>query len=167
MTSLCRVPRALAHGEVCCHLVPQPELRRVSHGRHTVNLSPSPCVQGPWHTVKYLIFAVCHTFSTRRSRPRRRQLRPTPFVIFISPCAMNNTRQIFSPCARYMTHGEHPLRRASGCRRRFAIGHPRRSFCRVLNGLRRVPLTHGEMGKFGSVCMWACSSQLATNMTNK
>ena len=77
-------------------------------------------------------FAVCHTVGTRqtsplrrmprargtrRSRPRRRQLRPTPFIIFILPCAMNNTRRIFSPCARYMTHGEHPLRRASGCRR--------------------------------------------------
>ena len=96
---------------------PQPGLRRVSHGRHTANLSPSPCAQGPRHTAKYLIFAVCHMFSTRRSRLRRRQLRPTPFVIFISLCAMNNTRRMCSPCARYMTHGEHPLRRASGCRR--------------------------------------------------
>ena len=126
----------------------------------------------PWHTAKYAAtwapnqdFAVCHTVGTRqtsplrrvprargtqRSRPRRRQLRPTPFVIFISPCAMNNTRRIFSPCARYMTHGEDPLRRASGCRRRFAVGHPRRSFRRVLNGLRRVPLAHGEMRKSGS-----------------
>ena len=78
---------------------PQPGLRRVSHGRHTANLSPSPCAQGPRHTAKYLIFAVCHTFSTRRSRPRRRQLRPTPFVIFISPCVMNNTRRTpSSPC---------------------------------------------------------------------
>ena len=70
---------------------PQPGLCRVSKSRLTANLSPSPCAQGPRHTVKYLIFAVCHTFSTRRSRPRRRQLRPTPFVIFISPCAMNKT----------------------------------------------------------------------------
>ena len=118
---------------------PQPGLRRVSHGRHTTNLSPSPCAQGPRHTAKYLIFAVCHTFSTRRSRPRRHQLRPTPFIIFILPCAMNDTRRMCSPCARYMTHGEHPLRRGSGCRRRFAVGHPRRSFRRVLNGLRHVP----------------------------
>ena len=110
----------------------------------------SPCAQGPRHTAKYLIFAVCHTFSTRRSRPRRHQLRPTPFIIFILPCAMNNTRRMCSPCARYMTHGEHPLRRASGCRRCFAVGHPRRSFRRVLNGLRRVPLAHGEMRKSGS-----------------
>jgi len=150
LTSLCRVPRALAHDEVCCHLGPQPGLRRVSHSRHKANLSPSPCAQGPRHTAKYLIFAVCHTFSTRRSRPRRRQLWPTPFIIFILPCAMNNTRRMCSPCARYMTHGEHPLRRASGCRRCFAVGHPRRSFRRVLNGLRRVPLAHGEMRKSGS-----------------
>ena len=104
---------------------PQLGLRRVSKSRLTANLSPSPCAQGPRHTAKYLIFAACHTFSTRRSRLRRRQLRPTPFVIFISPCAMNNTWRIFSPCARYMTHGEHPLCRASGCHRRFAVGHPR------------------------------------------
>ena len=141
------MPRALAHGEVCCHLVPQPGLHRVSHGKHTTNLSPSPCAQGPRHMAKYLIFAVCHTFSTRRSRPRRLQLQPTPFIIFILPCAMNNTRRMCSPCARYMTHGEHPIRRASGCRRRFAIGHPRRSFRHVLDGLRRVP----EMRKSGSV----------------
>ena len=150
LTSLCRVPRALAHGEICCHLGPQPGLRRVSHCRHKANLSPSPCAQGPRHTAKYLIFAACHTFSTRRSRLRRRQLRPTPFVIFISPCAMNNTRLMFSSCARYMTHGEHPLRRASGCRRRFAVGHPRRSFRRVLNGLRRMLVAHGIMRRSGS-----------------
>ena len=117
LTSLCRVPRALAHGEVCCHLVPQPELRRVSHGRHTANLSPSPCAQGPRRTAKFLIFAVCHTASTRRSWPRRRKLRPTPFVTFISPCATNNTWRMCSPCALYLTHGEHSLRRGSGCRR--------------------------------------------------
>ena len=130
---------------------PQPGLRRVSKSRLTANLSPSPCAQGPWRTAKFLIFAVCHTASTRRSWPRRRKLRPTPFVTFISPCATNNTRRMCSLCARYLTHGEHSLRRGSGCRRRFAVGHPRRSFRRVLNGLRCVPLAHGEMRKSGSV----------------
>jgi len=128
---------------------PQPGLRRVSKSRLTANLSPSPCAQGPRRTAKFLIFAVCHTASTRRSWPRRRKLRPTPFVTFISPCATNNTRRMCSPCARYLTHGEHSLRRGSGCRRRFAVGHPRRSFRRVLNGLRRVRLAHGEMRKSG------------------
>ena len=58
-----------------------------------------------------------------------------------------------SPCARYLTHGEGSLRRGSGCRRRFAVGHPRRNLRRVLNGLRRVPLAHGELGKSGSGCI--------------
>ena len=74
---------------------PQPGLRRVSKSRLTANLSPSPCAQGPRRTAKFLISAVCHTASTRRSLPRRRKLRPTPFVTFISPCATNNTRQSF------------------------------------------------------------------------
>ena len=74
----------------------------------------------------------------------------TPFVTFISPCATNNTRRMCSPCALYLTHGEHSLRRGSGCRRRFAVGHPRRNLRRVLNGLLRVPLAHDELGKSGS-----------------
>jgi len=142
---------------------PQPGLRRVSKSRLTANLSPSPCAQGPRRTVKFLIFAVWITASTRRSWPRRCKLRPTPFVTFISPCATNNTRRMCSPCARYMTHGEHPLRRGSGCRRRFAVGHPRRSFRRVLNGLRRVRLAHGEMRKSPYVRQAARNPQTHTN----
>ena len=107
--------------------------------------------RGPWHTAKYAAtwapnqdFAVCHTVSTRqtsplrrvprargtqRSRPRRRQLRPTPFVIFILPCAMNNTRRMCSPCARYMTHDEHLLRRGWPTAKRRWQPLPRRREC--------------------------------------
>ena len=42
------------------------------------------------------------------------------------------------------------LCRPRGCRRRFAVGHRRRSLRRVPTGLRRVPRAHGELVVSGS-----------------
>ena len=90
---------------------PQPGLRRVSHGRHTANLSPSPCVTRLAHgkvnplpstlsdAVCYLYFTVCPIYDTRRTPSSPCQwlpsaLRRRPPMAKFSSCA-----KWASPCA--------------------------------------------------------------------
>ena len=107
---------------------------------------------------------MCHKLGTRQSLKVHRvstvqthgEQTPTPsaspdgvFSLF-SPCAYIYTRRKDSPCARLLTHGKQGLRRPCSCRRRFAVGHRRRSLRRVLTVLRRVPRAHGELVVSGS-----------------
>ena len=91
------------------------------------------------------MFTVClrrrHTTNSRR----RRQLAVTASARFFSPCAYIYTRRKSLPCAQLLTHGKQDLCRPRGCRRRFAVGHRRRS-------LRRVPRAHVELVVSSSVC---------------
>ena len=99
---------------------------------------------------KAWIFTVCPRCRHTANRRRRRQLARTASSRFFSPCVYIYTRRKDSPCARLLTHGKQELRRPCSCRRRFAVGHRRRSLRRVLTVLRRVPRAHGELVVSGS-----------------
>jgi len=105
------------------------------------------------------MFTVCPRRRHTANSCRRRQLTVTASARFFSPCAYRYTRRIGLPCAPLLAHGKQGLCRPRGCRRRFAVGHRRRSLRRVTTGLRRVPRAHGELVVSG------CDSQFEPTTT--
>ena len=117
-----------------------------AHGELTILCRvPKPRAHGEgW------MFTVCPRCRHTANRRRRRPVARTASSRFFSPCTYIYTRRKGSPCARLLTHGKQGLRRPCSCRRRFAVGHRRRSLRRVPTGLRRVPRAHGELVVSGS-----------------